>query len=61
MIKFAYYSNIYIILGYLLFYIIYKYNLYIEDKVKDNFLKWGVFIIKDYIKNLLKVRALLID
>ncbi len=39
MIKFAYYSNIYIILGYLLFYIIYKYNLYIEDKVKDNFLK----------------------
>ena len=48
-------------LGYLLFYIIYKYNLYIKDKVRDNFLKEGVFIIKDRVENLLKVRAILID
>ncbi len=32
-----------------------------KDEVRDNFLKGGVLIIKDYIENLLKVRATLVD
>ncbi len=56
-----YYNSIYIILSYLLFYIIYRYNLYIKDRVRDNFLEGGVLITKDRVENLLKVRATLID
>ncbi len=56
-----YYNSIYIILSYLLFYIIYRYNLYVKDRVRDNFLEGGVLITKDRVENLLKVRATLID
>jgi len=57
----VYYNSIYIILSYLLFYIIYRYNLYVKDRVRDNFLEGGVLITKDRVENLLKVRATLID
>ena len=48
-------------LGYSFFYYIYKYNLNIYFKPKDRFIKEKIFIIKNKIKSLYKIRLTLIN